>query len=56
MIHEYTEHLGYGIYATWNGCAIELRVNDHRAEPVVHLEPSQVAELVKFLQRKQEAP
>jgi hypothetical protein len=48
-----TEHLGDGVYATFDGYGIELRVNDHRNDPVAYLEPAVVAELVRFLERKQ---
>ena len=46
-----TEHLGDGVYATFDGYGVELRVNDHRNDPVAYLEPAVVAELVRFLVR-----
>jgi len=32
-------HLGDGVYATFDGFGIELRVNDHRNPVAVYLEP-----------------
>jgi hypothetical protein len=47
------EHLGDGVYATFDGYGIELRVNDHRTTPCVYLEPDVVAALASFLERQQ---
>ena len=47
-----TEHLGDGIYATFDGFGLEIRVNDHRSNAVAYLEPAVVAELSRFLERK----
>ena len=49
-----TEHLGDGVFATFDGYGIELRVNNHRSEPVAYLEPRVVTELVRFLERQQQ--
>jgi hypothetical protein len=49
-----TEHLGDGVYATFDGHGIELRVNDHRNDPVAYLEPAVVLKLALFLERQQQ--
>jgi hypothetical protein len=54
MSTDHTEHLGDGVYATWDGYGIELRVNDHRSDSVAYLEPAVIAELSRFLDRKQQ--
>jgi phosphodiesterase/alkaline phosphatase D-like protein len=44
-------HLGDGVYATWTGYSIELRVNDHRSDVVAELEPSSAHALSRFVTR-----
>lgn len=42
-------HLGDGVYATWTGYSVELRVNDHRSDAVAELEPSSAHALSRFV-------
>ena len=41
-------YLGDGVYASFDGYQIELRVNDHRNEPVVYLESNVMLELMAY--------
>lgn len=41
-------HIGDGVYASFNGFQIELRVNDHRTNPLVFLEPEVMDNLIKY--------
>ena len=54
MSYENTEHMGDGVYATFDGYGVELRVNDYRNDPVAYLEPSVIQNLLWFLERKQQ--
>lgn len=47
---ELTRHLGDGVYATWTGYSMEIRVNDHRNPVVAELEPSAVQGLNLFME------
>jgi hypothetical protein len=42
------EYLGDGVYATFDGYQIWLRVNDHRSPPLVALEPSVMVALARY--------
>ncbi len=46
---EQTRHVGDGVYATFDGYGLEIRVNDHRSPMVAYLEPGVVANLQRFL-------
>jgi hypothetical protein len=48
-VPEPCRHLGDGVYATYDGYGIELRVNDHRSPQVAYLEPQVVHALSRFL-------
>lgn len=54
MSVENTEHLGDGVYATFDGYGIWLRTNDHRNDPVAYLGPEVVANLVEFFERNRD--
>lgn len=45
------EHIGDGVYVSDEGYAIALRVNDHRGNPVVLLEPDVLDALVRYAER-----
>lgn len=45
------EYLGDGVYATFDGYQIWLHVGDHRAAPVVAIEPSTLAALNAYYNR-----
>jgi hypothetical protein len=49
-----TEHMGDGVYATFDGFGLEIRINDHRSEAVAYMEPAVVAALSQFLERKRQ--
>ena len=51
MRHALPDYIGDGVYVTDEGYAIALRVNDHRNEPVVCLEPDVLAALVRYAER-----
>ena len=44
------EHLGDGVYASWDGYQIWLAANDHR-NPVIALEPAVMRALVDYERR-----
>jgi hypothetical protein len=46
---ERTRHIGDGVYATYDGYGLEIRVDDHRSPQVAYLEPETVAGLQRFL-------
>jgi hypothetical protein len=52
---ETTRHLGDGVYATFDGYGIEIRVNDHRSDVVAYLEPSVLEALQGFFAQHQQA-
>jgi hypothetical protein len=52
---ETTRHLGDGVYATFVGYGIEIRVNDHRSDVAVFLEPSVLEALQRFFAQHQQA-
>ncbi len=41
-------YLGDGVYATYDGYQIELRLNDHREQPVIYLDPDVMKALVGY--------
>lgn len=43
-----SEHLGDGVYVKSDGYALAISVNDHRAEPVVFIEPAVLMALIRF--------
>lgn len=45
------DHIGDGVYAKFNGYAIELRVNDHRNPVAVELDPYVLKALDRFRKR-----
>jgi hypothetical protein len=45
------DHLGDGVYVEDLGYAIAIRVNDHRNEPVVIMEPSVLEALIRYYER-----
>lgn len=47
-----TDHIGDGVYATFDGFGIELRANDHRNEVAVYLEPEVLAALDRFYETR----
>lgn len=49
-LEELNEHLGDGVYASFDGYYIHLAVNDHR-NLVVALEPEVQQRLVKYFNR-----
>jgi hypothetical protein len=51
MNDPWTEYLGDGVYAQFDGYSVSLIVNDHRNEPVVVLEPSVLKALNDFYNR-----
>ena len=53
-VPERCRHLGDGVYATYDGYGIEIRVNDHRSEQVAYMEPQIVRALSQFLDQHQE--
>jgi hypothetical protein len=46
-----TIYIGDAIYAHYDGYGIELRLNDHRNECAVYLEPAVLQALTKFYKR-----
>lgn len=54
-VPETTRHLGDGVYATFDGYGLELRVNSHRSPQVTYLEPSVVHAMSQFLQAHNDA-
>ncbi len=46
-----TEHVGDGVYVTFDGFGFEIRVNDHRNEVAVYLEPSTLKSLIQFTEK-----
>jgi hypothetical protein len=52
---EATRHLGDGVYATFDGYGIEIRVNDHRSDVAAYLEPSVLEALQGFFAQHQQA-
>lgn len=49
---ENTIYLGDAVYARFDGCGIELRLNDHRSECAVYLEPEVMQALIDFWKAK----
>lgn len=49
------EHLGDGVYVSFDGHQIAISVNDHRNPPVVYLEPGVMRNLIAFSQKISEA-
>jgi hypothetical protein len=43
-----TVYIGDAVYATFDGCGIELRLNSHKSECLIYLEPEVMATLVEF--------
>jgi hypothetical protein len=43
-----TIYLGDAVYAHFDGYGIELRLNDHRNQCVVYLEPEVMQNLIEF--------
>jgi len=43
-------HLGDGLYVSFDGYQIAIRVNDHRNAPVAFLDPNVMDALVKFIE------
>lgn len=43
-----TIYVGDAVYATFDGCGIELRLNSHESDCLIYLEPEVMANLVKF--------
>jgi len=54
MANENMEHLGDGVYAEFDGYAVNIRVNDHRNPVAVQLEPDVLKRLVPFYERQVE--
>jgi hypothetical protein len=50
LVPDATIHLGDGVYATFDGYGLEIRVNDHRSPKVAYFEPSVVAAMGRFLE------
>ena len=48
---EMREHIGDGVYLYFNGCAIEISVNDHQNPSVVTLEPEVLINLITVAKR-----
>jgi hypothetical protein len=46
-----TIYLGDAVYAHWDGYGIELKLNDHRNECAVYLEPEVLQALTEFYNR-----
>ena len=46
------EHIGDGVYVSFDGYQIALRVNHHLNEPVVYLDPEVMKRLNEFYLRK----
>ena len=44
-------YIGDGVYVEFDGYHVVVKVNDHRNEPAVLLEPEVMEELIKFYQR-----
>lgn len=53
---ENSSHLGDGVYATFDGYGVEIRVNDHRNDALVYMEPQVVQALGRFLERMSGRP
>lgn len=51
---EKIEYLGDGVYASFDGYQIWLRVHDHRARPCVALEPPVMEALMRYYTRIKE--
>ena len=47
-----TIYLGDAVYAHYHGYGIELKLNDHRNECVVYLEPQVLQALTEFYKRR----
>lgn len=43
-----TIYLGDAVYAHFDGYGVELKLNDHRAECLIYLEPNVLENLIKF--------
>ncbi len=41
-------YLGDAVYAYWNGNSVELRLDDHRNETLIYLEPAVLEALNRF--------
>ena len=50
--HTNTIYAGDAVYATFDGCGIELRLNSHESECLIYLEPEVMANLIEFWQAK----
>jgi hypothetical protein len=51
MNDPWTDYLGDGVYAQFDGYNVSLIVNDHRNNPVVVLEPGVIKALNDFYNR-----
>jgi hypothetical protein len=51
MIETECTYLGDGVYVSFDGYNLVIRVNDHRSDPVVFLEPSVIDELMQYYQK-----
>lgn len=50
---ELTRYLGDGVYATFDGFGLEIKINDHRNPVAVVLEPDVLIRMVQFLDEHQ---
>lgn len=48
------EYIGDGVYVSYDGYGIEIRVNSHTNPPVAYLEPSVLKALMEFYERKKQ--
>lgn len=53
--NENIRHLGDGIYAGFDGYHIVLRVNDHRNEPVAHLDFDVMQSLIEYFEKTKQS-
>lgn len=44
-------HIGDGVYVSFDGYQIVVRVNDHRSEPVLFLEPEVMKALIAYYEK-----
>jgi hypothetical protein len=47
-----TIYIGDAVYATYDGCGIELKLNSHENQCAVYLEPEVMQNLIQFWKAK----
>lgn len=48
MSNENATYLGDAVYADFDGYGVNLKLNDHRSESLIYMEPEIIQALVKF--------